>query len=68
MYAYHVVTDKPMYVGQQIIFDEEHHSGVFQRVQDKIDVVYDIYSNPWKFFVEIGRPTYHIVKIEIEEN
>lgn len=46
MYAYHVVTDKPMYVGQQIIFDEEHHSGVFQRVQDKIDVVYDIYSNP----------------------
>lgn len=119
MYAYHVVTDKPMYVGQQIIFDEEHHSGVFQRVQDKIDIVYDIYSNPSKydvealdhhtkvalrelaleevrqkkypqfpsrlsclyvsktfeeadnwgsFFVEIGRPTYHIVKIEIDGN
>ena len=23
MIAYHVVTDKPMYVGQRIIFDEE---------------------------------------------
>ncbi len=119
MYAYHVVTDKPMYVGQQIVFDEEHHSGVFQRVRDKLDIVNDIYSNPskynmeklehhtavalrelaleevrqkkypkypsrmsclyvsktfeeadnWgKFFVEIGRPTYHIVKLEIEGN
>lgn len=25
MFAYHVVTDRPMYVGQQIVFDEEHH-------------------------------------------
>ena len=119
MYAYHVVTDKPMYVGQQIIFDEEHHSGVFQRVHEKLNIVNDIYSDPSKydaealdhhtkvalrelaleevrqkkypqypsrlsclyvskafeeadnwgrFFVEIGRPTYHIVKIEIEGN
>lgn len=119
MYAYHVVTDRPMYVGQTITFDEEHHSCVYQRVQDKIEIVNDIYSNPskynaenlehhtsvalrelaleevrqkryphypsrmsclyvsktfeeadnWaKFFARIGRPTYHIIKLEIEGN
>ena len=119
MFAYHVVTDRPMYVGQRIMFDEEHHSGVYQRVYDKIDIVNDIYANPakydvetlehhtsvalrelaleevrqkkypqypsrmgclyvsksfeeaenWgKFFAEIGRPTYHIVKLDIEGN
>ncbi len=119
MYAYHVVTDRPMHVGQQIVFDNTHHSGVYQRVYDKIDIVNDIYANPtkydadtlehhtsvalrelaleevrqkkysgypsrmsclyvsktleeadkWgKFFAEIGRPTYHIVKLEIQGN
>ena len=119
VFAYHVVTDRPMYVGQQIMFDEEHHSGVYQRVYDKIDIVNDIYANPakydvetlehhtsvalrelaleevrqkeyphypsrmgclyvsksfeeaekWgKFFAEIGRPTYHIVKLDIKGN
>ena len=119
MYAYHVVTEWPMHVGQQILFDEEHHSGVYQRVYDKIDIVNDIYANPgkydaetlehhtsvalrelaleevrqkeypqypsrmgclyvsrtleeaekWgKFFAEIGRPTYHIVKLDIKGN
>ena len=119
MFAYHVVTDRPMYVGQQIIFDEECHNGVYQRVYDKINIVNDIYSNPskynpetldhhiyvalrelaleevrrdkypqypsrmgclyvsktfeeaddWgKFFAEIGRPTFHIVKLEIKGN
>ena len=43
MHVYHVVTDRPMYVGQQIIFDEQHHSGVYRRVQEKIDIVKDIY-------------------------
>lgn len=119
MYAYHVVTEKPMYVGQQIIFDESHHNGVYQRVYDKLAVVEKIYADPsaynaqtlehhtsvalrelaleeirqskfpeypsrmsclyvsktlkeaenWgKFFAEIGRPTYHIVKLKIEGN
>jgi len=119
MYAYHVVTDRPMYVGQQIIFDESHHSGVYRRVYDKLDIVNEIYANQsdydaetlehhisvalrelaleevrqkkypqypsrmgclyvsetleeaeqWgKFFVEIGRPTYHIVKLKVEGN
>ncbi len=119
MIAYHAVTDRPMYVGQQILFDEEHHSGVYQRVHDKIDIVNDIYAHPsrynaetlehhtsvalrelaleevrqkkyphypsrmgclyvsksfeeadnWgKFFAQIGRPTFHIVKLEVKEN
>jgi len=117
MLVYHVVTDRPMYPGQQIIFDENHHSGVYQRVQEKLAAVEAIYSGPehydaatlehhtsvalrelameqvrrekyphypsrmgclyvsktleeaenWgKFFAQIGRPTYHIVKLEVE--
>lgn len=117
MYAYHVVTDRPMKVGQSITFDETHHNGVYQRVYDKINIVKDIYSNPtkynaetlehhssvamrelaleevrkknyptypsrmsclyvsktleeadnWgKYFAKIGRPTYSIVKLEID--
>ncbi len=46
MTVYHVVTDRPMSVGQKIIFDENNHSGVYQRVMDKIDVVNEIYKNP----------------------
>lgn len=119
MIVYHVVTDKPMHIGQHIIFDETHHSGVYHRVHEKIDIVNDIYSNPTKyskdklehhtsvalrelaleevrqnkyssypsrmgclyvsktfeeadnwgqFFARIGRPTYHIVKLEVDGN
>ena len=119
MFVYHVVTDRPMYVGQHIIFDEEHHSGVYQRVYEKLDIVNDIYANPEKYdaetlehhtsvalrelaleevrqkkypqypsrmgclyvsktfeeaekwgdlFARIGRPTYHIVKLEVTGN
>ena len=119
MYAYHVVTDKPMQVGQIIVFDENHHSGVYQRVYEKLNIVNEIYANPdqyeaeklehhtavalrelaleeirkskypqypsrmsclyvsksleeveqWgTFFAQIGRPTYHIVKLEIQGN
>ena len=25
---YHVVTDRPMKIGQELIFDNNHHSGV----------------------------------------
>ncbi|MBR6569983.1 MAG: DUF2441 domain-containing protein [Clostridia bacterium] len=101
------------------MFDEDHHSGVYQRVQDKLDIVRDIYANPanydaetlehhtsvalrelaleevrqrkyphypsrmgclyvsrtfeeaekWgEFFARIGRPTYHIVKLDIKGN
>lgn len=49
MYAYHVVTDRPMQVGQEIIFDANHHSGVYQRVYEKLDMVKDIYAHPEKY-------------------
>ncbi len=49
MYVYHVVTDRPMYVSQEIVFDEEHHSGVYKRVQEKINIVNDIYANPSEY-------------------
>lgn len=31
-YVYHVVTERPMNVGQKIIFDNYHHNGVYNRV------------------------------------
>ena len=31
-YVYHVATEKPMYLGQQITFDDNHHNGVYHRV------------------------------------
>ncbi len=117
--AFHVVTDKTMVVGQTIQFDETHHSGVYQRVMDKLAIVKDIYANPCKFdtqqldhhtlvalrelaleevrrkrypmypsrmsclyvsktfeeaeswgkyFAELGRPTYSIVRLEVNGN
>ncbi len=47
--AYHVATEKPMHIGQHILFDENHHNGVWQRVNEKLDVVQDIYNNPKKY-------------------
>lgn len=52
IYAYHVVTDRPMKIGQHIIFDETHHNGVWQRVYDKIQTVNEIYLHPEKYNVE----------------
>lgn len=49
LFAYHVVTEKPMHTGQHIIFDENHHNGVWQRVNEKLDIVNDIYKNPDKY-------------------
>lgn len=119
MIAYHVVTDRPMDVGQQILFDGAHHSGVWQRVMEKLQTVEAIYADPgsfdeealehhtavalrelaleevrqakyphfpsrmaclyvsatlaearrWgDFFAGIGRPTYSIVRLEIDGN
>ena len=31
-YVYHTVTERPMFLGQTIIFDDEHHNGVYNRV------------------------------------
>lgn len=48
-FAYHVVTEKPMSLGQHIIFDENHHSGVYQRVLAQLDMVEAIYREPKKY-------------------
>ena len=52
MIVYHVVTDRPMTVGQRIVFDETHHSGVYRRVMDKLSVVEDIYAHPDRYVAE----------------
>ena len=46
---YHVVTERPMALEQEIIFDENHFSGVYERVYNLLDTVEDIYSNPDKY-------------------
>lgn len=46
MFVYHVVTERPMQVGQQIVFDEHHHSGVYQRVMEREALVQDVYAHP----------------------
>ena len=114
---YHVVTNKPMKLNQIIVFDEDHTSGVYDRVYALKTVVDDIYNNPSKykneeidhhtkvalrelalekvrkekypnypsrlaslyvsktyeeakkwfdFFIYVGRPTYQIVKVEVD--
>lgn len=52
MIAYHVVTERPMTVGQKILFDENHRSGVWQRVEEKRAAVEAIYAQPEKYDAE----------------
>lgn len=42
---YHVVTEKPMKLNQQIVFDENHHSGVYERVYKEKEYVDKIYNS-----------------------
>lgn len=49
LYVYHVVTERPMELGQHIIFNEANHSGVYQRVMEKTEIVNDIYAHPEKY-------------------
>lgn len=46
---YHVVTERPVKLNQVISYDENHHSGVFERVYKLKDEVKDIYANPSKY-------------------
>ncbi|NLP33916.1 MAG: hypothetical protein GX359_01830 [Clostridiales bacterium] len=32
LYVYHVVTEKPMIIGQKFVFDDNNHNGVYNRV------------------------------------
>lgn len=47
--AYHVVTDRPMQVGQQIRFDTAHHNGVYRRVMEKRADIDEIYAHPERY-------------------
>ena len=49
MIFYHVVSDKPKFVGQRFKVDEEHPNGVYERVQEQMEIVEDIYKNPEKY-------------------
>ena len=44
--AYHVVTSRPMQVGQRIHFDRAHPNGVFHRVKEKEEDVRQIKAHP----------------------
>ena len=46
MFFYHVVTNKSMRVGQIIKYDENNHSGVYDRVYKLEDTINKIYANP----------------------
>ncbi len=48
-YGYHAVTERQMYLGQHIIFDANHRSGVYQRVMERKEIVEEIYEKPEKF-------------------
>ena len=47
--AYHVVTERPMTVGQHIVFDETNRSGVYNRVMALADTAADVYAHPEKY-------------------
>ena len=64
MEFYHVVTERPMQVGQHILFDEEHHSGVYFRVMEKKNLVNEIYRFPEKY---AGEELEHHTKVALRE-
>lgn len=63
MFAYHVVTERPMVLGQKIVFDENHHSGVYQRVTEREALVRDVYAHPEKYPL----PLEHHLDVAIRE-
>ena len=63
MFAYHVVTERPMVLGQKIVFDADHHSGVYQRVMERESLVRDVYAHPEKYPL----PLEHHLDVAIRE-
>lgn len=63
-YYYHVVTEKSMKLNQEIIFDDKHHSGVYERVYKLKPIVDDIYQNPSKY---LNRELDHHTKVALRE-
>lgn len=63
LYAYHVVTERPMALGQQITFDDTHNSGVYERVMALAAQVEDVYVHPDKYPL----PLEHHLSVAIRE-
>ncbi len=63
-YAWHVVTDRSMTLGQHILFDGTHHNGVYARVMEKLPLVEQIYAAPeaWQ-----GRELEHHLSVALRE-
>lgn len=55
--VYHAVTERPMTVGQVLRFDDQHHSGVWQRVNEKRPLVEDMLAHPEKYAEPFDHPT-----------
>lgn len=51
-YAYHAVTERPMSLGQRIVFDGERVSGVYGRVMEKMPLVQEVYAHPERYRAE----------------
>lgn len=64
MIFYHVVSDRPKYAGQHFKVDEEHPNGVYDRVQEQMSIVEDIYKNPEKYK---GTELSHNVDVALRE-
>lgn len=64
MIFYHVVSDRPKYAGQHFMVDEEHPNGVYDRVQEQMSLVEDIYKNPAKYK---GTELSHNVDVALRE-
>lgn len=64
MVYYHVVSDKPKFAGQRFKVDEEHPNGVYERVQEQLEIVEDIYKNPEKYE---GTALSHHVDVALRE-
>lgn len=63
MRVYHVVSDRPMEVGQVIRFDENNRSGVWQRVMALADIAADVLAHPEKYEL----PLEHHLDVAIRE-
>lgn len=63
MKVYHVVCDRPLQVGQKIIFDDTHHSGVYNRVMALAETAADVLAHPEKYPL----PLEHHLDVAIRE-
>ena len=63
MKVYHVVCDRPLQVGQRIVFDDNNRSGVYQRVMALADTAADVLSHPEKYPL----PLEHHLDVAIRE-